>query len=84
MVIAHQENQLTPMLAAEASVSIVRTAETEKSRRSARPRTRANSWPPDFEAATVPEELSKPGSASTGRISWTARKAWSKAASVYE
>src|SRR5262245_26621061 len=38
------------MLAAEASVSIVRTAETEKRRRSARPRTRAKVWPPGSSA----------------------------------
>src|SRR5688500_6292524 len=42
MVSAHQPNQLTPMLAAEARVSMVRIAETENSSRSARPSTRAN------------------------------------------
>jgi hypothetical protein len=42
MVMAHQVNQETPMLAAEARVSMVRIAQTENSRRSARPRTLLN------------------------------------------
>ena len=41
IVMPHQVNQVTPMLAAEARVSMVRIAETENSSRSARPRTRS-------------------------------------------
>ena len=41
IVMPHQENQATPIAAAEASVSIVRMAQTVKRTRSARPRTRS-------------------------------------------
>src|SRR5271169_3158407 len=42
IVISHHVNQGTPMLAAEARESMVRIAQTVKSRRSAWPRTRSN------------------------------------------
>src|SRR5512136_2237375 len=41
IVIPHQVNQVMPMLAADARLSMVRIAEIEKRRRSARPRTRS-------------------------------------------
>ena len=44
IVMAHQENQATPMAADEARVSIVRMAQTVKRTRSARPRTRSSPW----------------------------------------
>src|SRR4030095_3198178 len=41
MVMSHQENQETPIAAEDASVSIVRIAQTVKRTRSARPSTRS-------------------------------------------
>ncbi len=85
MVIAHHVNQLTPMLAAEARVSMVRIGgdgeeqevgapEDARERVPARSRGRA-SCGGAFQSGDQPRR---------GRISWTARKAWSMAASVYE